>query len=280
MSGPVPVIEIATAEDPRVSGYLDLRDAQLSRRQGLFVIEGRQTLRTVFEGRRFQPQSFLLSHATWRALEAEIASYSPDTPVYRAETEILAAIAGFPIHRGCLALVRRPPPISVEELLRTSAPKMGPSRLLVLEGLTNHDNVGAAFRNAMAFGVDAIVLCPRCCDPLYRKAIRTSLGGSLRVPFARAENWPEDLDPLQSAGYRLVALDPDGEDTLHGSSASVGDRLAIIVGTEGPGLSEKVRERADHGVKIEMAPGIDSINVATAAAIALHHYGPRRRQEG
>ena len=269
-----PVIQIEAAEDPRVADYRDLRDAQLNRRRGLFVVEGRQTLRTVFEGRRFQPQSFLLSYATWRSLEEEIAVYAPNTPVYCADMDVLASIAGFPIHRGCLALVERPALRPVADLVESAMSAGVPSRILVLEGLTNHDNVGAAFRNAMAFGSDAIVLCPRCCDPLYRKAIRTSLGGSLRVPFSRAEHWPEDLDQLESAGYRLVALDPNGKENLRGSAACQEDRLAVIVGTEGPGLSEAVRKRAHLDVRIEMARGIDSVNVATAAAIALHHFGP------
>lgn len=262
------MIDVDSPDDPRVAGYRDLKDRDLRLRRGLFVVEGRGTLRCLLEQSPFRPLSILLGEPAYRALADELASLAPGVPVYRAPAEVLRSLAGFAIHRGCLALVERLPDTDLDGLL--DAVPAGGSRLLVMEGLTNHDNVGGLFRNALAFGVDAAVLCPRCCDPLYRKAIRTSLGGSLCVPFARAEKWPHALARLRDRGYRIVALDPGGDADLAGESARAAERLAVVVGTEGQGLSDAVRAQADACVRIEMAPGVDSINVATAAAIALH----------
>ena len=266
----MPLIDIEAAHDERVVGYLDLKDAHLSQRQGLFVVEGRHTLLRLFETSRFQPESILLNEASWRALSQEIEQRAPGVPVYRASASVLEAISGFPIHRGCLALVRRPKPRDMVDFVE-GLPVGERSLVLALEGLTNHDNVGGAFRNAMAFGVDGVLLCPRCCDPFYRKAIRTSLGGSLCVPFAQSKAWPNDLERLRMGGYQIVALDPEGRTGLHEYRPPADARVALVLGTEGEGLSRSVRDCVDATLRIEMASGIDSINVATAAGIALHH---------
>jgi tRNA G18 (ribose-2'-O)-methylase SpoU len=194
-----------------------------------------------------------------------------DCPVYVARQTVFDGIAGFPIHRGVLASVRRPEardPLGLAEAL-LAAPR--PPRILVLEGLTNHDNVGGIFRNAMGLGGDAVLLCPRTCDPLYRKAIRTSMGAALCVPFARAPDFEALLEGLASLGYRRLGLDPDpsGVDLAVLDPAALGPS-AILLGTEGAGLSEKALARVDLRARIDMEPGVDSLNVAVASAIALH----------
>lgn len=266
------LIPIERLDDPRVDDYRDIKDRGLHRRRGLFVVEGRGTLRCLVDRSPFRPRSVLLGETARAALEDVLARLSPSVPIYCAPPPVLDAVAGFAIHRGCLALVERPPERGLAALV--GALPEGDSRVVVTEGLSNHDNVGGVFRNAMAFGADAVVLCPRTCDPLYRKAIRTSMGGSFCVPFVRAARWPGDLAALRARGYAIVALDPGAEDVLGGSDGALPRRAALIVGTEGVGLSEAVRRFADRRVRIEMAPGVDSLNVATAAAIALHRlYG-------
>jgi len=265
----VALIPIERLDDPRVDDYRDIKDRGLHRRRGLFVVEGRGTLRCLVDHSPFRPRSVLLGETARAALADVLARLSPSVPIYCAPGPVLEAVVGFAIHRGCLAIVERPPERGLAALL--GALPEGDSRIVVTEGLSNHDNVGGVFRNAMAFGADAVVLCPRTCDPLYRKAIRTSMGGSLCVPFARAERWPDDLAALRARGYAIVALDPGAEDVLGRSDVALPRRAALVVGTEGAGLSEAVRRFADRRVRIGMAPGVDSLNVATAAAIALHH---------
>ena len=264
----MPVIPIERLDDPRIDAYQDIKDRDLERRRGLFVVEGRGTLRCLIEKSSLRPRSVLLGDPALAALADVLACLDPDVPIYRAPRQVLEAISGVAIHRGALALVERPPARERDRFI--DALPEGDSRLIVLEGLTNHDNVGGMFRNAMAFGVDGALLCPRCCDPLYRKAIRTSMGGSLCIPFARATAWPDDLERLRARGYTIAALDPAGEVALGDASLEWPRRLALVVGTEGPGISPETRAAADLRIRIEMRPGIDSINVATAAAIALH----------
>jgi tRNA G18 (ribose-2'-O)-methylase SpoU len=264
----VPVIPIDRLDDPRIDAYQDIKDRDLERRRGLFVVEGRGTLRCLIERSSLRPRSVLLGDPALAALADVLARIDPEVPIYLAPRQVLEAISGVAIHRGALALVERPPARELERFI--AALPEGDSRVIVLEALTNHDNVGGMFRNAMAFGVDGALLCPRCCDPLYRKAIRTSMGGSLCIPFARATCWPDDLDRLRARGYTIVALDPAGEIALGDASIDLPRRVALVVGTEGPGITAETRARADLRIRIEMQPGVDSINVSTAAAIALH----------
>ena len=173
------------------------------------------------------------------------------------------AIAGFNIHRGCLAVGERLPPPAWESLAS------GARRLVILEHVSNADNVGAIFRNAAAFGLDAVLLGPSCTDPLYRKAIRTSMGAALRMPFALMEDWPQDLYRLKTGGMSLLALTPSARaETLDRVAPSL--RTAVLVGHEGEGLSDAALRASDIQVRIPMASGIDSLNVATAAAIAFY----------
>ena len=266
------LIEIETIDDPRLELYRDIKDPHMRRREGLFVVEGRFTLRCLIEDSPFTPISVLTSHPARLALEDVLGRLDPDTPIYQAPSPVLQELAGFHLHRGCLALARRPDEPAPEEFLARAIRADGSSLIVVLEGLTNHDNVGGIFRNAMAMGADGVLLCARCCDPLYRKAIRTSLGGSFCVPFARVPGWPEDLRVLQAAGFSVVALDPTGESIAAAARRNLPRRTALVLGTEGAGLSPEVLELADLRLGIGMAAGVDSLNVATASGIALHYF--------
>jgi tRNA G18 (ribose-2'-O)-methylase SpoU len=266
----VEALRVDSVDDPRVADYRDVRDRDLHRRDSLFIVEGRENLRRLLADSSYRPRSLLLSGPAHAALAGWLDRLAPETPVFVAARELLQGLAGFDVHRGCLAVCERRPELRPQALL---APPGRASTLLVLEGLTNPDNVGSLFRNAQAFGVDAVLLCPRCCDPLYRKAIRVSMGAALCVPTARFRTWPEGLALLRESGYRILALDPApgalevGDPEL---PERAGDRVALVLGTEGVGLSDGARAAADLRVRIGMVEGFDSINVATAGAVALH----------
>ncbi len=185
-----------------------------------------------------------------------------------ASHALIRQVVGFKFHRGCLAMGERGAPISTATLIEPAGPRL----LLVLEALVDPENVGAVFRNALAFGADAVLLSPGCGDPLGRKAIRASSGGTLHLPFALVDPWPAGLTPLSTASYEIIALAPDGSEDLHaiGRSRTVTPRLALLLGNEGHGLSVAARGLASVTVRIAMAPGVDSLNVATASGIALY----------
>ncbi|MDE3204558.1 MAG: RNA methyltransferase [Acidobacteriota bacterium] len=186
-----------------------------------------------------------------------------EVPLLIAAQDLFDRIAGYHAHRGVLALARRPPERRVGEVV-------GSARLvLVVEGVNDHENLGALFRNAAAFGVEAVVLDPTTADPLYRRSVRVSVGHVLRVPFARAVEWPAELAALRASGWRVAALSPRGTVRV-GELRPDGHRWALVVGSEGDGLSEAALAAADVTVRIPMAPGVDSLNVATAAALGLH----------
>lgn len=261
------IVAIDDLDDPRVAPYRDVKDRDLQVELDAFLVEGAGAIRQLALEARFEPESLLLSPRSLAALEPALARLAQDVPVYVAERADYRAIVGFDLHRGCLALCRRRPEPALAELLEDpSLDAKAP--VLVLEGITNHDNVGGLFRNARAFGAAGVVLCPTCCDPLYRKAIRTSIGASLVLPFARASAWPDDL---RATGLPIVALDPDPKGVDIADWTPPPGRFALVVGTEGPGLSRALAESADVRLRIGMEPGIDSINVALAAGIALHH---------
>lgn len=258
-------------EDPRIAEYRNLKDSQLIADHHHFIVEGRGNLLVLLEGARFLPDSILLSERTYASMKKELEALAPDCPIYIAGQVVMDQIVGFPIHRGCLAACERG---GVEDPLRLARQALAAEaapRLVILEGLTNHDNVGGVFRNAMCLGGRVVLLCPRCCDPLYRKAIRTSMGGSLTVPYARARDFGEMLDGLKALGFEILALDPapDGVDLGAIDSAGLGP-VALMFGTEGEGLSASALARADRRVRIAMEPGTDSLNVSVSAAIALH----------
>lgn len=260
------VIRVDRVDDPRLAEYRSVSDAELLRRRNRFVAEGRLVVeRLVASGHHVH--SFLLNNASFRALEALIARLAADVPVYVCETDEFAALTGFNLHRGCLALAERPRPLTVSDVVR------GADLLLVLEGVTDADNVGSAFRNAAAFGA-SVILSEACCDPLYRKAIRTSMGAALRIPYARMNEWPTELDALKTAGFTIVALTPrdDAVDLAVCARRQPGQKLALLVGSEGPGLTSDAAAIADVRVRIAINADVDSLNLATATGIALYHF--------
>ena len=262
------------AGDRRVAGYRAVRDGELLHTLGLFVAEGRHIVRRVIEDDRYRVRSLFVNDAALNGLEPVLGRLGPDVPIFAGDPDVLSAVAGYEVHRGCLALVHRPPPLSVDSL--TASVTM----LVVLEGVSNADNVGGIFRNAAAFGAGGVVLNPSCCDPLYRKAIRTSMGAALRVPFARVDpdDWPHALMRLKTAGFATVALTPrEPSETLDVFAARPrAARVALILGTEGAGLTPAVETAADFRVRIPISDDVDSLNVAVAAAIAMRELGLRR----
>ena len=193
-----------------------------------------------------------------------LAAVSPDTPVYAASPAVMDAIVGFPIHRGVLAAGERPADPGAAALLAGLPPR---ALVVVLFGIGNHDNMGGLFRNAAAFGVDAVLLDPRCCDPLYRKAIRVSVGAALTVPYARLGADEDALERLAAAGFTALALSPSGDEAV--AKLERPARAAVLFGAEGPGLPPDLLARA-RTVRIPMAAGWDSLNVAASSAIVLH----------
>ena len=190
-----------------------------------------------------------------------------DAPVYVGDHAVLKAVTGFDLHRGAVASADRPRSPSVSDLVATA------HSVAVLEGISDHENLGVLFRNAAALGVDAVVVDPTCCDPLYRRTVRVSMGHVLTVPWTRADRWPEALDDVRAAGFTVVALTPDASaDAI--DEVVPPDRPAVLLGTESSGLSAAALDRADRRVRIAMADGVDSLNVAAAAAIAFHRLAP------
>jgi tRNA G18 (ribose-2'-O)-methylase SpoU len=262
-------LDITDVDDPRVADYRHLADGDRLRARGLFVAEGRLVVRRVLDDPSYRVRSLLLTDAARASLEDALERAPAEQTAYIVSLEAMQAITSFHIHRGCLALVGRPAPVNLEAL----AGRLQSATLVVaLEEVANADNMGGVFRNALAFGAGAVLLSPGCCDPLYRKAIRTSMAATLRVPFARVERWPGGLDALRAAGFAIVALTPAaGARDIGAFAADAGRpaRIAIMAGTEGAGLSAAAAAMADTHVRIPMAPGVDSLNLATATGIAL-----------
>lgn len=245
-----------------------MRDPELLRRRGLFVAEGRLVVERLLDAvdGGYRVTSLLLNHASLASLEHRL-SHLPGVPVYVCTTDELASVVGFNLHRGCLALAERPANRDPTVVVKQS------QIVLVLEGVADADNVGSAFRNAAAFGAGAVLLSPTCCDPLYRKAIRTSMGSVLRVPYARLDHWPHDLAALKDEGFAVVALTPreHATDLAACPRRAPGQKIALLVGSEGAGLTAEAEALADMCVRIPMHPVVDSLNLATATGIALYH---------
>lgn len=255
------MLPITSSEDPRLDDYHLVAAPDELRARGLFVAEGRLVLPRLLDAPGLRTRSVLVTPAAAASLGPRLASAT--VPVYVASREVMGRVAGFDIHRGCLALAERPAPVALDAL-----PLDRLRRVVVLEGVSNPDNIGGIFRSAAAFDAEAVVLGPACGDPLYRKAIRTSMGATLGVPFVDAGAWPEALQRLRDAGLPLVALTPAGSGTLPG--LDVGPRVALLVGAEGPGLSPAAVAAASHRVRIPTSDRVDSLNVATATSIALY----------
>jgi tRNA G18 (ribose-2'-O)-methylase SpoU len=263
------MVTIADLDDPRLAEYRNVPDPELLRAHGVFVAEGRQVVRHLLASARFETRSVLVSPAALEGLGDAIEA-RPALPVFVMPVDRLTALVGFNIHRGCLALGVRPPAVSATAWSQATARS---TLLVAAERVGNADNLGGLFRNALAFGAGGILLSPGCCDPLYRKAIRVSMGAALRLPYAVDDRWPDGLLALRQRGARVLAMTPrraarDLDEAL--ASAGQGASVALIVGSEGEGLTEAAMAAADDGVRIPIATGVDSLNVAAAAAIALH----------
>lgn len=262
----MPIVPIDDLDDPRLRDYHHLRSpsrrATLERQRGIFTVEGRLSIEALVASPIPVRSLFVAREHVHR-----VAGLVPDgVPVYTMPARAMEAVGGVHFHRGVLAVAERPDLPSVEEVVA------GARTLLVLEAVNDHENIGALFRNAAAFGVDAVVLDPESTDPLYRRSTRVSLGHVLRVPFARVgpRRWPGALTELAEAGITTVALTPAADAAPLGALlADAPERLALVVGAEGPGLSGAALAAVDRRVRIPMVPGVDSVNVATAAAIVL-----------
>jgi tRNA G18 (ribose-2'-O)-methylase SpoU len=260
----MPVVRIDDPEDSRIADYANVRDAELLHVRGLFVAEGRLVVGRLLSYATFRVRSLLVTESAYGSLAASL--HAIDTPIYIGDLALFRHIVGFNIHRGCLALGERPSDTRISDIATSAA-----NRLVVLEDITDADNVGGVFRNAAAFGADGVLLSPRCCDPLYRKAIRTSMGAALQVKFARFSDWPAGLSDLRAAGFQIVALTPNRDAVdLAGLDRRPFPRVALLLGNEGSGLQQGTEALTDVRATIRMRPGHDSLNVATAAAIAMH----------
>ena len=263
--------DVSALEDPRLADYRNLTDAELLARRGRFIVEGRGNLRVLLSRSAFRPESILLGEAAFTALRADLAVFAREIPIFVAPQPVLDGVVGFKIHRGALAACLRPPPRHPDALAGEVLARFPRARVVVLEGVRDADNVGGVFRNAMALGARAVFACDRSCDPLYRKAIRTSMGGALCVPFARTGELIGFLARLRAVGFSIWAFDPKAPgDELGGFAPRASGPVALLLGTEGQGLSEAALSSADRRVRIAMEPEVDSLNVATAAAIGLH----------
>lgn len=261
------LIEITHPDDPRIAEFRDIRERDLTGRENRFIAEGTVVLRLLAEahatGGDFVAEKVLLLRNRVSGLEAIISEFPPEVPVYVADGPILDGIVGFHLHRGVLALGRRRAAIDMPAFLDRL-----PERALVLVGcgISNHDNVGSMFRNAGAFGADAVLLDETCCDPLYRKALRVSVGSVLTVPYRRQLNDTALLAALAERGFAIWSLSPRGATDIR--SVTSAERMALVVGTEGEGLPQAILSRFG-SVRIPQVPGLDSLNVATASGIAL-----------
>jgi tRNA G18 (ribose-2'-O)-methylase SpoU len=259
--------EITDPDDPRIADYRALTDVDLRTAfeppHGLFIAEGELVLRrAVRAGYRLRSLLVDLKRVDM------VTDIAPGVPVYAAAPRVLEAITGFHVHRGILGSVHRPPMPSAADLLANA------QRIVILEDVNTHTNVGAIFRCAAAFGMDAVLLSPSCADPLYRRSVRVSMGEVFAVPYARLDPWPAALEQVREAGFTVLALTPDPEAvSLRALPPHDTARPALLLGAEGPGLSGKALTAADLRVRIPMHHGVDSLNVAAAAAVACYALG-------
>lgn len=266
MSPPIPVEDAA---DVRLADYIGLKDADLRRvgarlggsGTGVFVAEGHLVVQRLLAS-RYPLRSVLLAPGRYEALACELEAVG--APVYLASQPVMNAVAGFNIHRGVLAAADR---LALPE---AGALLEGARRVVVLEDINDQENLGVLFRNAAALRIDAVLLSPSCCDPLYRRTVRVSMGHVLHVAFATLAPWPAALSALHEAGFQIVALTPAAAARdIRGLALDRVDRVAFLLGAEGPGLSQGALAAADVAARIAMAPGVDSLNVAAAAAVAF-----------
>ena len=258
------VVDTVDPADPRLDDFRDLnssdRRPDLPEGKGLVIAEGVLVAERLVRS-RFTPHAFL---GVQRRLE-ELGSVldGVDAPFFRTTAEVMAEVVGFHLNRGVLAAAHRPEPLDLDDVLD------GARTVAVLEGVNDHENLGSMFRNAAGLGADAVLFGDKCADPLYRRAVRVSMGHVLRVPFARVPEWPRGLERLRSRGFQIIALTPH-PDAVPLAEAMTGDRVAVLLGAEGPGLAEHTMRATDIRARIPRASGTVSLNVATAAAMAFY----------
>ncbi|MBS1691867.1 MAG: RNA methyltransferase [Actinobacteria bacterium] len=261
------VVDVEDPADPRLDDFRDLnsvdRRPDLPSGKGLVIAEGVLVVQRLLAS-RFTPRALLGTDRRLRELAADLEGRA--APFYRASAEVMAEVVGFHLNRGVLASASRPPELAVADVVD------GARTIAVLEGVNDHENLGSIFRNAAGLAVDAALFGVGCADPLYRRAVRVSMGHALLVPYAWAPDWPRDLELLRRNGFRVLALTPDpGAVALADAMAELSDdKVAILVGAEGPGLTESAMRASDVRVRIPMSRGTDSLNVATAAALAFY----------
>lgn len=263
--------EVTDPADPRVADYVGLTDASRRMRHepaaGFFIAEGEKVVRRAVAA-GYPARSLLVSPQRYAELDPTLRDLG--CPVHVAAFPVLQAVTGFHVHRGVLASFGRLPVPTAEQVLARAR------RVVVMEEVTNHTNLGAVFRSAAGLGMDAVLLGPRSCDPLYRRSVRVSMGQVFAVPYAFLDRWPEGLGDLRDAGFRVLALTPDaGATRLEDVRPDDDDRVALVLGAEGPGLTEAAMAQSDERVRIPMAAGVDSLNVAAAAAVACWVLGRR-----
>ncbi|MCA1492474.1 RNA methyltransferase [Ensifer sp. NBAIM29] len=261
-------IRIEDSADSRIAGFVSIRERDLTGREGRFVAEGTVVLRMLAaahrSGRGIAAEAILLLESRVAGLASLLAEFPPEVPVYMADARVFDAIAGFNMHRGVLALGRFDQ-MPGRDALIANLPTC--SLVLAACGISNHDNMGSLFRNAAAFGVDAVLMDQTTCDPMYRKAIRVSVGSVLTLPFAREGTAADLIERLQAGGFAIWGLSPRGETDV--GEIAPAPRTALLVGTEGEGLPQTILS-AVRTARIRQRPGLDSLNVAMAAGIALH----------
>lgn len=260
------LVVLEAADDPRVADYMSLSDAALRQssdpENGRYIAESSKVIRRALAAGH-TPRSFLMA-PKWLAGMQDVFAAHPQVPIFTGSDATLEAVTGFHVHRGALAAMNRPDPLSLEELLT------GTSRIAILEDIVDHTNLGAIFRSAAALGIDAVLLTPRCADPLYRRSIRVSMGAVFQVPWVRLESWPDELAELRAAGFTIAAMELTAHSVgIDAVEAGTADKLALVLGTEGAGVSVAALEKADLTVMIPMRPGVDSLNVAAASAVAF-----------
>ncbi len=261
------MIPVADPADERLADYRDLTDIALRRRLepagGLYMAESATVLARALEAGH-APRSVLLQEKWMPQAEGLLTSF-PDLPVYLVPAEVAEQVTGYAVHRGLLAAMHRPVLPTVAEVVA------GARRVAVLEDVVDHTNVGAAFRSAAALGFDAVLVTPRCADPLYRRSVRVSMGTVFQVPWTRLEHWPSGIDELHESGFVVAGMTlGEGAISLDELVAEKHPRLALVFGTEGHGLTARAEQRLDRRVTIPMAGGVDSLNVAAASAVAFY----------
>ncbi|MFG3118866.1 TrmH family RNA methyltransferase [Streptomyces sp. NPDC048197] len=260
------IITVDDPDDPRLADYTGLTDVELRRRrepaEGLFIAEGEKVIRRARHA-GYEMRSMLLS-SKWVDVMRDVIDEVP-APVYAVSPALAEQVTGYHVHRGALASMQRTPLPAATELLAQAR------RIVVMEAVNDHTNIGAIFRSAAALGMDAVLLSPDCADPLYRRSVKVSMGAVFSVPYARLESWPRDLSVVREAGFKLLALTPaEKASTIDEAAPHTLDRVALMLGAEGGGLTTGALRAADEWVRIPMAHGVDSLNVGAAAAVAFY----------